>query len=78
VYLRYFLIVSVLRKTPGPARSGLPVIPDLIGYLYRGVLQVFISEAIVILLRGKCPKAKMEITDSQQYAKTGRGGDAEV
>ena len=49
--------------------------PDPIGYLLRGAfLQVFINVVIVILLRGKCPRAKLKMIDNQQYAKTGRGG----
>ena len=34
-------------------------------------MQVFINEAIVILLRGEFPKAKMGMIDNQQYTKTG-------
>ena len=37
---------------------------------------MFVNDGIVILLRGKCPKAKLEVADNKQYAKTGRGGAA--
>jgi Leu/Phe-tRNA-protein transferase len=40
--------------------------PDLIGHLFGvAFLQVFVGEEIMILLRGKCPKAKSEVVDSQ-------------
>ena len=35
-------------------------------------MEVFVNEMIVILLRGIFPKANLEMTGNQQYAKTGR------
>ena len=37
-------------------------------------MQVFIREVITFLLRGKSPKAKPELLDSQTDVKTGCGG----